>query len=127
MNFERGKDPKDTLEIGIYQACQDLVKGTDINILSEAETRDMILFDSREMWKYHPHPHTAADFMSTDAITKSSGCHICIGTTNRRFYVQKNTGHLKPSRTLISPADLGVGTSGTLEELYDILQTFLGR
>ncbi len=115
MKFKRGQDIKEVLKIGLLQACIDLTKDLRINILNEEETRDLIFFESEHVWKFYPRPHTAADFMTTDALTKSAGCAICISTMNNRFFVSKNI-----DKILDQP--LAIGNTGTLAELYDILK-----
>ena len=125
MNFERGKDPKKALDIGLLKGIEVLIKyKPGISILDEEETREHLMYENKNIWKYHPAMDesgketgfTAADFMRTNAIGKFAGCHICIGTMNGRYHVLKKV----PSIPKDTP--LPLDSTGPLEELYTIVR-----
>ena len=124
MKFERGKDIKEALDIGLLRGCKKLAeKNPGINVLNEEETREHLMYENKKIWKYHPAIEngeetgfTAANFMRTNVMTKFAGCHICIGTMNDRYHVLKKTPHL-PKDT-----PLELDSTGTLDQLYVILK-----
>jgi hypothetical protein len=121
--FERGIDPKEALSIGMLQGCKELAEANpEISILNEEETREHLLFENEKFWKYYPSiingnetGFVASDFIRTNCVNKMAGCHIGIGTMNGMYHVLKKTPSL-PENT-----PLKLDSSGTLEELYVIL------
>jgi len=81
-------------------------------LLNMLETQDVFNFHDDEVWKKHPHPATAADFLKTNALTKFSGCYICIGNKDDKFIIFKNINDQST-----------VGWTGTIIELYQFLKT----